>query len=98
MSERTKRDDEPLSDISDEDRYFIEQRDLVLQDIGQTMDSILNNLNGLNISLENFIAVGKEFESVSDLWSKFYAGVSSAEIPDVEGNVQEQAMESQEEL
>ncbi|SCU93855.1 LAME_0F05226g1_1 [Lachancea meyersii CBS 8951] len=79
MSEIIREEDNPSGEISKGDRYFMEQRDLILQDIGQTMDSILNNLNGLNISLENFIAVGKEFESVSDLWSKFYAGVSGAE-------------------
>ncbi|CEP61213.1 Dad1p LALA0_S02e09274g [Lachancea lanzarotensis] len=79
MSETTKKDESFSNEISEGDKYFIEQRDLILQDISQSMDSILNNLNGLNISLENFIAVGKEFESVSDLWSKFYAGVSTVD-------------------
>ncbi|SCU80437.1 LADA_0B07448g1_1 [Lachancea dasiensis] len=79
MSDPIRKDDKMTGDLSEGDRYFMEQRDLILQDIGQTMDSILNNLNGLNISLENFIAVGKEFESVSDLWNKFYAGISEVD-------------------
>lgn len=61
--------------LSPADKYFIEQRDLIIQDINNKMDSILNNLNTLNISLENSIAVGKEFESVSDLWKTFYDGL-----------------------
>lgn len=65
--------------LSAADKYFIEQRDLVLQDINSTMDSILNNLNSLNISLENSIAVGKEFESVAELWKTFYNGLEGTE-------------------
>lgn len=67
--------------LSAADKHFIEQRDLILQDINQTMDSILNNLNGLNISLENSIAVGKEFESISELWKTFYDGLSTETDP-----------------
>ncbi|AQZ16061.1 DAD1 (YDR016C) [Zygosaccharomyces parabailii] len=65
--------------LSAADKYFVEQRDLVLQDINNTMDSILNNLNSLNISLENSIAVGKEFESVAELWKTFYNGLEGTE-------------------
>ncbi|CCK71554.1 Dad1p KNAG_0H01410 [Huiozyma naganishii CBS 8797] len=54
------------------DKYFLEQRSFILEDINTTMDSILNGLNQLNISLENSIAVGKEFESVTNLWKTFY--------------------------
>ncbi|KAK5959064.1 Dad1p PWA37_003743 [Arxiozyma heterogenica] len=54
------------------DKYFIEQRNIILQDINNTMDSILNGLNELNISLESSIAVGKDFESVALLWKTFY--------------------------
>ncbi|EDO17458.1 hypothetical protein Kpol_1037p55 [Vanderwaltozyma polyspora DSM 70294] len=54
------------------DQLFMEKRDLILQDITNTMDSILNNLNGLNISLESSIALGSQFESVCDLWKTFY--------------------------
>lgn len=83
-----KDDVEPLnSGISGADKYFIEQRDLILQDINNTMDSILNSLNTLNISLESSIAVGKEFESVSDLWKTFYNGLENDS--DVSPNSQE---------
>lgn len=63
--------------LSDGDRYFIEQRNVILQDVNGTMDSILNGLNELNISLENTIAVGKEFEVVTKLWRNFYNGTDS---------------------
>ncbi|CCD22746.1 Dad1p NDAI_0A05910 [Naumovozyma dairenensis CBS 421] len=68
--------------ISEGDRQFIEQRDLILQEINVTMDSILNGLNELNISLESSIAVGKGFESVSELWKTFFDGLESVtDIP-----------------
>ena len=59
------------------DKLFVEKRDMILQDINSTMDSILNNLNGLNISLESSIALGSQFESVCDLWKTFYDSSSS---------------------
>ncbi|QLG71850.1 hypothetical protein HG535_0C01990 [Zygotorulaspora mrakii] len=81
--DETKEAPEPSTpNISAADKYFIDQRDLILQDINNTMDSILNNLNTLNISLESSIAVGKEFESVADLWKTFYDGLETdAEVP-----------------
>ncbi|CAB4253143.1 similar to Saccharomyces cerevisiae YDR016C DAD1 Essential subunit of the Dam1 complex (aka DASH complex) [Maudiozyma barnettii] len=63
--------------LSSGDRHFIEQRNIILQDVNGTMDSILNGLNELNISLENNIAVGKEFEVVTKLWKNFYNGTDS---------------------
>lgn len=63
------------SSINAGDKLFLERRSIVLQDINNTMDSILNGLNELNISLENSIAVGKEFESVTKLWKNFYNGL-----------------------
>ncbi|CAR25598.1 hypothetical protein ZYGR_0A01630 [Zygosaccharomyces rouxii] len=78
-SARDKEENVPVPTLSAADKYFIEQRDLVLQDINNTMDSILNNLNSLNISLENSIAVGKEFESVAELWKTFYNGLEGTE-------------------
>lgn len=69
--------------MSASDEVFIEQRNIVLQEINETMSSILNGLNGLNISLESSIAVGREFQSVSDLWKTFYDGLESIsdEVP-----------------
>ncbi|GAV51596.1 hypothetical protein ZYGR_0AF00670 [Zygosaccharomyces rouxii] len=78
-SARDKEENAPVPTLSAADKYFIERRDLVLQDINNTMDSILNNLNSLNISLENSIAVGKEFESVAELWKTFYNGLEGTE-------------------
>ena len=78
MMASTSNDEEKL--LSMTDKYFIEQRNIVLQEINETMNSILNGLNGLNISLESSIAVGREFQSVSDLWKTFYDGLES--IPD----------------
>ncbi|AMD22021.1 HGL319Cp [Eremothecium sinecaudum] len=73
--------DAPGTDVSASDKYFVEQRELLIREINETMDSILNNLNGLNISLENSIAVGKEMESVSELWKVFYDGLVTGSAP-----------------
>lgn len=35
------------------------------------MEQVLTNLNTLNRNLESAVAVGKEFESVEELWSRF---------------------------
>lgn len=59
--------------------YFEKQRDLLIAEIATSMDSVLNNINALNRSLEGAIAVGKEFESVATLWSSFYDGLAQIE-------------------
>lgn len=70
---------EDIQTLTVGDKYFIEQRDVILQEVNEIMDSILNQLNGLNITLENSIAVGKEFENVSQIWKLFYNGLESEE-------------------
>lgn len=66
------------------------------------MNSVLNNLNALNRSLEGVIAVGKEFESVSLLWNNFYDGLARIEIEqqrqvqaEADAQVQAQTAEAQ---
>lgn len=75
------------------DKIFMEQKNLILQDINNTMDSILNGLNELNISLESSIAVGKDFESVSNLWKTFYNEHESV----LDGNEEDDEEEEEEE-
>ncbi|CAK7893326.1 DASH complex subunit Dad1p [[Candida] anglica] len=57
-----------------ENAYFEKQRDLLLQEIGVSMESVVYNLDTLNRSLAGSVAVGKEFEDVARLWSHFYDG------------------------
>lgn len=59
--------------------YFDKQRDLLIAEIGTSMESVLNNINALNRSLEGAIAVGKEFDSVAALWANFYDGLAQME-------------------
>ncbi|CAR58013.1 uncharacterized protein GVI51_D04345 [Nakaseomyces glabratus] len=66
-------------EISTADKDFIEQRDVLLQEVNELVASILNGLNDLNISLESSISVGKEFEKVSTLWKSFYDGLESVD-------------------
>ncbi|CCH42713.1 DASH complex subunit [Wickerhamomyces ciferrii] len=43
------------------------------------MNSVLNNMDALNRSLESSVAVGKEFSSSADLWRNFYDGMQVME-------------------
>ncbi|KAK9377214.1 DASH complex subunit Dad1-domain-containing protein [Lipomyces chichibuensis] len=59
-----------------EKSYFEKQRDALIAEIAVSLEHVLSNVNTLNRSLEGAIAVGKEFESVSTLWSTFYDGIA----------------------
>ncbi|ODV96292.1 hypothetical protein PACTADRAFT_30016, partial [Pachysolen tannophilus NRRL Y-2460] len=52
--------------------FFEKERDSLITEINTAMENILNNVNSLNRSLENSVAVGKDFDSVSNLWEGFY--------------------------
>ncbi|CAN6621043.1 DASH complex subunit Dad1p [Trichomonascus vanleenenianus] len=60
--------------------YFEEQRDALLAEISINMEQVLANINTLNRSLESVVSVGKEFESMGDLWSQFYQGIQPEEL------------------
>ncbi|EMF09590.1 DASH_Dad1-domain-containing protein [Sphaerulina musiva SO2202] len=51
--------------------FFTQQRALLIQDIAASMETVLQNINKLNRSLEGVIAVGNEFSQVEGLWSQF---------------------------
>ncbi|KAK9458222.1 DASH complex subunit Dad1-domain-containing protein [Dipodascopsis uninucleata] len=55
-----------------EKTYFEKQREALISEIAVSLEHVLANINTLNRSLEGVISVGKEFESVSVLWSSFY--------------------------
>ncbi|KAK9356986.1 DASH complex subunit Dad1-domain-containing protein [Lipomyces doorenjongii] len=59
-----------------EKSYFEKQREALVAEIAVSLEHVLSNINTLNRSLEGAIAVGKEFESVSTLWSTFYDGIA----------------------
>ncbi|CUM64256.1 uncharacterized protein PRCAT00001853001 [Priceomyces carsonii] len=56
--------------------YFEKQRDLLLQEISNSIDSVVYNLDILNRSLSSSIQVGKEFDDIGRLWSNFYDGLN----------------------
>ena len=58
--------------------YFEKQRDLLIQEIAHSIDSVVYNLEILNRSLSESIQIGKEFDDVGRLWSHFYDGVNQA--------------------
>ncbi|KAK9365808.1 DASH complex subunit Dad1-domain-containing protein [Lipomyces kononenkoae] len=79
-----------------EKSYFEKQRDALVAEIAVSLEHVLSNMNTLNRSLEGAIAVGKEFESVSTLWSTFYDGMAHENHGDVdEEELDEERMEAE---
>ncbi|EGV64429.1 Dolichyl-diphosphooligosaccharide-protein glycosyltransferase subunit dad1 [Yamadazyma tenuis] len=75
--------------MSDFEKY----RDTLIQEISNSINSIVLNLNTLNRSLHNSIQVSKEFDNVSDLWANFYSGLkkeSGQQEPEEENEVEGQ--------
>ncbi|CCE82545.1 Piso0_002275 [Millerozyma farinosa CBS 7064] len=62
--------------MSDTPSYFEKQRDLLIQEIGLSLESVIYNLDILNRSLNGAVSVGKEFDDVGRLWSHFYDGLN----------------------
>lgn len=62
--------------MSDTPSYFEKQRDLLIQEIGLSLESVIYNLDILNRSLNGAVSVGKEFDDVGRLWSHFYDGLT----------------------
>lgn len=54
---------------------FEKHRDLLIQEISNSINSIVLNLNTLNRSLHNSVQVLKDFNNVSELWANFYKGL-----------------------
>lgn len=62
--------------MSESSTYFEKQRDMLVQEIGVSIESVVYNLDILNRSLNGSISVGKEFDNVGRLWSHFYDGLN----------------------
>lgn len=54
---------------------FEKQRDVLVQEIAAALDSVINNMDILNRSLHDSVQVGKDFDDVGRLWSRFYLGL-----------------------
>lgn len=68
---------------------FEKQRDALIGQVAQSLEQIIMNLNILNRNAESFIAVGKEFESMSTLWKMFHDVLSQEEPYPLTEDIQE---------
>lgn len=85
--------------MSESSAYFEKQRDLLIQEIGISIESLVYNLDILNRSLSGSISVGKEFDNVGRLWSHFYDGVNQLrERKEKEGEEKQQDRDESENL
>ncbi|RLV84007.1 DASH complex subunit DAD1 [Meyerozyma sp. JA9] len=78
--------------------YFEKQRDLLLQEIGASLDSVVYNLDVLNRSLNGSVSVGKEFDNVGRLWSHFYDGANQLKRQNSQQNSQPVSLHSESSL
>ncbi|KAF2747839.1 hypothetical protein M011DRAFT_401879, partial [Sporormia fimetaria CBS 119925] len=76
-----------------EKTYFEEQRELLVLEIAQSLETVLQNINKLNRSLEEVIAVGNEFAPVEALWSQFEGVMGNVNLEEEEG--EEEAVRDQ---
>ncbi|KAJ9612184.1 Dolichyl-diphosphooligosaccharide-protein glycosyltransferase subunit dad1 [Cladophialophora chaetospira] len=58
------------------------RRAALVGEIGESLEQVLTQINGLNRSLEGIIEIGNEFSSVEALWSQFETVMGR---PDEEG-------------
>ncbi|KAK7527157.1 DASH complex subunit Dad1-domain-containing protein [Phyllosticta citriasiana] len=71
--------------------YFEQQREALVGEIAVSLESVLQNINRLNRSLEGVIAVGNEFGSVEALWSQFENVMGAQNQGQGQGQSQNQA-------
>ena len=50
---------------------FTTRRAALISQIGDSLEQVLQQMNGLNRSIEGIIEIGNEFASVEALWSQF---------------------------
>ncbi|KTW28831.1 hypothetical protein T552_01460 [Pneumocystis carinii B80] len=81
MSSNVPANTETSGSSVDSHLLFEKQRDALIGQVAQSMEQIITNLNILNRNMESFIAVGKEFESVSTLWKMFHDVLSQEHYP-----------------
>lgn len=55
------------------------RRAALVNEIGESLEQVLTQLNALNRSLEGIIEIGSEFSSVEALWSQFETVMGRAE-------------------
>ncbi|EGW32597.1 uncharacterized protein SPAPADRAFT_138437 [Spathaspora passalidarum NRRL Y-27907] len=54
---------------------FEKQRSLLIQQIANELSNLNTNIETLNRVFDQSLSIGKEFDDLGRLWSKFYAGV-----------------------
>lgn len=68
---------------------FETRRAALVAQIGDSLEQVLTQINGLNRGLEGIIEIGNEFASVEALWSQF-EGVMGNQPPAGAGEGQDQ--------
>ncbi|KAI8054469.1 DASH complex subunit Dad1 [Syncephalis plumigaleata] len=56
---------------------FERERDNLINEIAQSMEEVIANMNLLNKNLENIVTLGRDFEHISELWASFRNSIVS---------------------
>lgn len=62
--------------------YFETQRDVLVQDIQQTLERVVGHVDQVNLTLGEAANVGQDFAQVALLWNTFYEGGNRGEDED----------------
>lgn len=72
--------------------YYEQQRELLVTEIAQSLETVLQNINKLNRSLEEVTQVGNEFTPVEALWSHFENVMAKDPNEQQESSAQQEGM------
>ncbi|WFD29138.1 tRNA (guanine(10)-N(2))-methyltransferase [Malassezia sp. CBS 17886] len=61
--------------------YFERERERLVSEIAASVETLIGTNNAVNRKLEEHIAVGKGFESISELWGRFSELMADAGVP-----------------
>ena len=64
---------------------FEMERAHLLDEVGQSMEQCVNNLNELNRNMADLVEVGQDFTRIADVWADFYSRVTQKN--DVSGSI-----------
>ncbi|WFD33341.1 Dolichyl-diphosphooligosaccharide-protein glycosyltransferase subunit dad1 [Malassezia cuniculi] len=74
--------------------YFERERDRLVTEIAENIESLIGSTNAANRKLEEHIAVGRGFESIAELWGRFSELMAQSGVPPVSARAQVPKKES----
>ncbi|KAI9590835.1 DASH complex subunit Dad1-domain-containing protein [Syncephalis fuscata] len=64
----------------DDQAIFERERDVLINEIAQSIENVVTNMNLLNQNLDNIVTLGRDFEHIATLWANFRNSVVSDDV------------------